>query len=559
MRKKKKKFSWKKFGIGILITILILALGGWLLTLWLHVSPPEVEDTHHLMEKETVFSETGERSFNHCLLRQSDSGLWEMYLKGNAFDRGISAGKLSKDLLKYQEDVFVNQIRNMIPSDSYLMFLRNFIAFFNRNLEANIPEEYKEEIYGISLSCTHEYDFIGSPYERQLNYHSAHDLGHAMQDYMLVGCTSFAGWGNTTEDSTLLIGRNFDFYVGDDFAKNKLVVFYAPDAGYKFVSVSWAGMTGVLSGMNEKGLTITINAAKSSMPLSSATPISILCREILQYASTIDEAYTIAQKRKVFVSESILIGSAIDNSAAIIEKSPDNLGIYTTSKNWLVCANHYQSDTYKNDAHNIENIKMSDSPYRQQRMEELVTNNFPLNPVKAAAILRDKNGLKDKNIGLGNEKSINQLIGHHSVIFKPAQKQIWVSTSPWQEGQYVCYDLNEIFSQPDFSSEIRTDSLTIPASDFLYTLGYAGFLYYREYAKKLKGMIDRKEQITDEDINTFIRSNPEIYSVYELLGDYYASQNQKKQALSYWKQALEKEIPKQQEKENIIQKIQNIK
>ena len=38
----------------------------------------------------------------------------------------------------------------------------------------------------------HEYDFIGTPYERQLNYHSAHDLGHAMQDYMLVGCSSFA-------------------------------------------------------------------------------------------------------------------------------------------------------------------------------------------------------------------------------------------------------------------------------------------------------------------------------------------------------------------------------
>jgi hypothetical protein len=49
-----------------------------------------------------------------------------------------------------------------------------------------VPEEFRDEIYGISLSCTHEYDFIGTPYERQLNYHSAHDLGHAMHDYMLV-------------------------------------------------------------------------------------------------------------------------------------------------------------------------------------------------------------------------------------------------------------------------------------------------------------------------------------------------------------------------------------
>ena len=192
----------------------------------------------------------------------------------------------------------------------------------------NVLEEYRDEIYGISLSCTHEYDFIGTPYERQLNYHSAHDLGHAMQDYMLVGCSSFATWGTQSADSSLLIGRNFDFYVGDAFAENKQVAFYTPDQGYKFASVGWPGMIGVLSGMNETGLTVTINAAKSAVPTGSATPISILTREILQYASTIDEAFAIAQKRKTFVSESILIGSSKDGKAAIIEKSPEKTVLF---------------------------------------------------------------------------------------------------------------------------------------------------------------------------------------------------------------------------------------
>jgi hypothetical protein len=552
---KKKKSIWKRIGIGVGITILILVLSGWLLSLWLHISPPETIDTHRLLEQEPFFSETGEKVFNHCFLRQSDSGLWEVYLEGNAFDRGIAAGKLEKDLLKYQEDVFVNQIKKIVPSDFYLMFLRNFIGFFNRNLAANISEELKQEIYGISLSCTHDYDFIGSPYERQLNYHAAHDLGHAMQDYMLVGCTSFAAWGNATDDSTLLIGRNFDFYAGDDFAKNKTLVFYAPDTGYRFVSIAWAGMTGVLSGMNEKGLTVTINAAKSTMPMSSATPISILCREILQYASTIEEVRQVAMKRNLFVSESILIGSAIDNSAAIIEKSPDNLGLYTTSNDWLVCANHFQSEAFRNDERNLENIRTSDSPYRKQRMDELLAGNRPLNPEKAAAILRNKEGLAGKDIGLGNEKSINQMIGHHSVIFKPQQKQIWVSTYPWQLGQYVCYDLNTVFAHPDFSSEIRIDSLTIASDPFLETGRYTDFLFYREYARKLRESIDKKEAIAQEDLEKFIRSNPELYAVYDLVGDYYASQKQKDTAVSYWKRALEKEIPKVPEKEKIEKKI----
>jgi predicted choloylglycine hydrolase len=480
---KKKKSVWKKLGLGVLITAGIVAAGIGVLSVSFRISPPKVQDINHLIDKEAIVTESGERVFNGCFLRQSDSGLWEVYLQGNAFDRGIAAGKLEKDLLEYQEKAFIDQIKRMIPSEFYLKFLRIFIAFFNRNLATNIPEELKEEIYGISLSCTHDYDFIGTPYERQLNYHSAHDLGHALQDYMLVGCTSFAAWGNTTEDSTLLIGRNFDFYVGDDFAENKTVTFYAPEKGYKFVSVAWAGMAGVVSGMNEKGLTVTINAAKSSMPTSSATPISILCREILQYAATLEEARRIAERTKLFVSESILIGSAIDNYAEIIEKSPDKTGIYTES-NWFVSANHFQSDVFKNDKSNLENIATSDSPYRQQRMEELIHHHTPLNPVKTAGILRNRKGLGGKDIGLGNEKAINQLIGHHSVIFKPVQRQIWVSTHPWQLGKYVCYDLNIIFAKPDFSSEIRTDDLTIPADTFLYTKDYTDFLYLRNPYKR---------------------------------------------------------------------------
>ena len=516
-------------------------------------------DTTIMVPAEVLYNDTLDlRYYDGNFLRHSESGLWELFVKGDAFQRGEAIGKLSSDLLHYQEKVFVDQIREIVPSDSYLKFLRFFIVLFNRHLGENVLEEYRDEIYGISLSCTHEYDFIGTPYERQLNYHSAHDLGHAMQDYMLVGCSSFATWGTQSADSSLLIGRNFDFYVGDAFAENKQVAFYTPDQGYKFVSVGWPGMIGVLSGMNETGLTVTINAAKSAVPTGSATPISILTREILQYASTIDEAFAIAQKRKTFVSESILIGSAKDGKAAIIEKSPEKTVLFKGKEaNRLICTNHYQSEEFSKDERNMENIRTSDSPYRFARLEELINENMPIDASKAASILRNHKGLQDADLGLANEMAINQFIAHHSVIFQPEKRLMWVSTSPWQCGKYVAYDLNKIFNDTiNLQHEIYSSNLTIPADEFAETPEFQHLLTYKKLTPLLLKKIRKKEKIEEHVLKTYEASNPSLYYVYEVMGDYYEAMQQPQQAIAYWQKALKKPIPKLQEKERIQQKIQ---
>ncbi|MCL1821313.1 MAG: C45 family autoproteolytic acyltransferase/hydrolase, partial [Prolixibacteraceae bacterium] len=235
----------------VLISVLIIIVS-WLMLLYqtADMKAPDIKigvSAHRVLQHENY------TEYNGNYLRLNKFGLWELSLAGNAAERGFASGNLMKDLLFYQESVFVDQIREFIPSDNYLKFLRFLIIIFNRNLGERIEEEYREEIYAVSQSCSDVFDAIGTPYERQLNYHAAHDIGHAIQDYILVGCSAFAVWGERSADSSLLIGRNFDFYMGDNFAKNKLVTFCNPDAGYKFVSVGWPGMIGVLSGMNEKG------------------------------------------------------------------------------------------------------------------------------------------------------------------------------------------------------------------------------------------------------------------------------------------------------------------
>jgi hypothetical protein len=527
----------------------------------IHIPPPDIKDTTCIQWQRTQVNDSLYFVGNNWLHR-SPGGLWEVYLEGNAFERGVAFGKLTRELLEYQEDAFVEMINQYVPSPSYLNFLRYFVAFFNRNLPEYIPEEYQQEIYGVSLSTSSRFDFIAPAYLRQLNYHAAHDIGHALQNMNLVGCTSFALWDNRTQDNQLLIGRNFDFHAGERFAENKLLCFVNPDTGYPFVMIGWAGMCGVLSGMNEKGLTVTINAAKSGIPTSSAMPVSLLAREILQYASTIQEAQRIAGKRQVFVSESFLIGSLSDNKAAVIEKTPEKTALYTSSGNQIVCTNHFQGKAFADDAMNIENIRESDSPYRYARVRELLEGKSGVDEHLTASILRETRGLNDKHIGYGNEKSINQLIAHHSVIFHPSEKKFIVSTHPYQLGEMKAYRMDSIFTMTADrllqAKDLSYAAENIPADTLLYSIDYAHFLQYRQMRDSLKAGISKKNEITvDESFrDRFISSNPEMYDVYHLLGDWYESREEPDQAVSYWKMALSKEIPRLREKENLEKKIQ---
>ncbi|HSH52848.1 MAG TPA: C45 family peptidase, partial [Bacteroidales bacterium] len=471
--------------------------------------------------------------------------------------------KLTKDLIYKQEDAFVNQIKEMIPSESYLKFLKSFIAFFNRNIDKHVIPEYQQEIYGISHSASEQFAFIGTNYQRILNYHAAHDIGHALQNMNLVACTAFAGWDKHSSDSSLIMGRNFDFYVGDEFAEDKIVMFCNPEHGHKFMIVTWASMIGATSGMNDQGLTVTLNAAKSEIPFGAATPISLVAREILQYASTIDEAYEIAEKRKTFISEQLFIGSAKDRKTVTIEKSPEKQALYTTSDDYLICTNHFQSKELQRSEIIHANTSDYATLYRFERVKELLKQLPELTLSNVAHILRDQKGLNDKNIGMGNEKAINQLIAHHSVIFKPEELKVWVSTSPFQLGEFVCYDLNKIFSKATQIKKfeiIDERNLVIPADSFLYSNDYDNFTRFKILRTKIKEAIKTDTKISNSAFvfNEIIALNSELFETYVYIGDYFNHFRIYDKAILAYKEALSKEIPNIYQRKNIIEKINDI-
>jgi isopenicillin-N N-acyltransferase-like protein len=551
----KRKFFFRRTFVRVLLAFLILLLAFVIYFAYVAIDrPPEINDMSSLTIKRIDY---GSNTFGYGKnwLRKSESGLWEAYIQGKPFERGVAFGQLTRELLYYQEKSFIEQIREIIPSDNYLKVLKYFIAFFNRNLDKNIPDEYKDEIYGTSFACSPEYDFVGSGYQRQLNYHAAHDIGHALQGLNMVACTSFSVWDDESKDSSLLIGRNFDFYMGDKFAENKIVCFVNPSDGYKFMMITWADMIGVVSGMNEKGLTVTINAAKSNIPGQAATPVTLLAREIIQYASTIQEAYEIAKKRRLFVSESIMIGSAIDGKTAIIEKSPDKYDIVYPETSRIICSNHFQGSTFAADKINIENIRGSDSYKRYKRVEELLNRYKTFDASGVVAVLRDQRALGDSDAGMGNQLAINQLIAHHAVVFNPGTLQVWVSTAPWQLGKFVAYDLKKIFNLNlgDIKAhhEIYSGSLTIAADTFLNTPAYLRYRQYQLMTTQLRHFKKNHDPLPIGYASAYVISNPALYLTYVHLGDYYSEMEAPDKAYTYYSFALKHELPGRDEENKL--------
>lgn len=493
-------------------------------------------------------------SFNQNYLTKNKQQLWELYIKGNPLQLGYNNGALTQNLMQQQEQIFFSKVEGFVPSKFKQKLLRGFLKWYNRKMYLNVREDYQAELYGLAQYSSGQYNFIAPKYLRNLYLHGAHDIGHAMQDLAMVGCTSLAVWNENTEDGQLLIGRNFDFYVGDDFAKNKLIEFVEPENGIPYMSVSWPGMIGVVSGMNKEGITVTINAGKSKIPMTAKTPISLVTREILQYAKNIDEAIAIAKKRKVFVSESILVGSAHDKNAVIIEVSPKNFGVYKVENTSRVfCTNHFQSEAYKDDKRNQKHIIESHSEYRYEKLQELLEEKKKLNPEKMAAVLRDKSGLKDQKIGYGNEKAINQLLAHHAVIFSPEKRLVWVSSNPYQLGEFVCYDLNEIFSGKKAAESLQAKTvLNIARDPFADSQEFENYGMYKMMSEEVSAATDSNDIVlTDDFIPHYLSLNPDFWLGYYQAGRYYYSKKEFASAKTAFEKALTKEITTVPDRKNV--------
>lgn len=551
----------KKWLKRILLGGLLVALVGWLWLSWLVRSsvaqpPPLPVDT-------AILQLHPEQRDGKTWLGKSwvtrRGGLLTVFLKGTPFEIGYAKAVLLTPQIHTLENEFLHMIHGYVPQAWKVNLLKNYIIYRNRHLSDFVPLDYRLEIYGASLGCPDMHPELGAYYNRILNYHAAHDVSYMMIDNPLIaraGCTAFGAWSNATVNSHLITGRNFDWEAAEVFSRDRVVILCEPDGGIPFVSVAWAGMAGVVSGMNRAGVSVTINGAPSSLPGETATPVAIVAREVLQEAHNLDEALKIVREAKVFVSTLWLVGSRADGKFVVVEKTPDTTAVREPEGDSIICANHFQTPGLAESGRNQSYLAEATSVSRQTRLAELLQQTRgSIGVTQAVGILRDRKLPGGIFAGNGHRGTLNALIATHATVMDLTAGILWAATPPKQLGEFVAFDVN------DFSRELPNQAV---AADALLTSGEYDRAKHAQQCLTLAqiALKNHDGQTALAQAEQAEQLNPGFYQNAALRGRALLALNRKDEAAKSFTLALREQpafLNERQQLESLLQQAQTMK
>ncbi len=551
----------KKWLKRILIGGALLALVGWLWVTWLvrgsiALPPPLPKDTSILQLKPET--RDGKTWLGKSWVGRRD-GLLTVFLKGAPFEIGYAKAVLLQPQIHTLENEFLDMIHGYVPEEWKVNLLKNYVMYRNRHLSDFVPLDYRLEMLGASLGCPDIHPELGAYYNRILNYHAAHDVSYMMIDNPLIaraGCTAFGAWSNATVNAHLITGRNFDWEAAEVFSRDRIVILCEPDGGIPFLSVAWAGMAGVVSGMNRAGISVTINGAPSSLPGETATPVAIVAREVLQEAHNLSEALKIIREAKVFVSTLWLVGSRADGKFVVVEKTPTATEVREAEGDSIICPNHFATPGLKDDARNLTYMAEATSVSRAARLEELLrAAPGAISATDAVEFLRDRKLTGGGFAGNGHRATLNALIATHATVMDLTEGIFWAASPPRQLGEFVAFDVN------DFSHELT--ARTLPADATLASGEYERAKQARQCL--VKGQLALKHQDGSAALAQAEQAeqlNPGFYQNAALRGRALLALHRSSEAAKYFALSLTEHpafLKEQQQLDALLKEAQTVK
>ena len=201
-----------------------------------------------------------------------------------------------------------------------------------------------------------------SPKSHRLELEKIIDVGKIDRDSLLVGncllelrriggCATLFVDAKRSATGGPLLGRNFDLPPMGLLDKYSIVSIVRPKGKRAFAAIGYPGLVGVISGMNDAGLTIATLDVYSSKDGSSrfnlqGTPLTFCYRRLLEECATVDEAVKLMRSMKRTTWMNLAVCDK--QEGVVFEITPDNVVVRRPEKSGeragvLPCTNHFRS------------------------------------------------------------------------------------------------------------------------------------------------------------------------------------------------------------------------
>ncbi len=223
------------------------------------------------------------------------------------------------------------------------LFGTYFAQYFSSNFERNLALAVASA-YGSHVSPEHLAEIRALARGTGLQEREVL-LGQCFLDLSaMTACSTITLPASASPDGVARFGRNLDFPSFDIADRQSVVLIFYPQGRYAFASIAWPGMIGVLSGMNEHGLTVANMEVDRGRRLPSAMPYTLLYRTVLERCRTVDEAIELLKNTPRQTANNLMI---MDESGdrVVAEITPDGVTVRRAPADAaLISTNHQRGD-----------------------------------------------------------------------------------------------------------------------------------------------------------------------------------------------------------------------
>ncbi|MHB9006172.1 MAG: C45 family autoproteolytic acyltransferase/hydrolase, partial [Limisphaerales bacterium] len=237
----------------------------------------------------------------------------------------------------------------------------------------------------------------------------------------LFHCSGFAVFGKATTDGHLYHGRILDYLKGVGLEPNAMVIVHQPDQGHAWVNIGYAGFVGSVTAMNSRRISIGEMGGRGEGNWDGK-PMAQLIREVMEKASTLDQAVAIMRRGPRTCEYYYVIADGNTRQAVGIAATPTTFEVVKPG------------ESHARLPHAIDDAVLLSAGDRYEELARRVQANHGKLDNEGARRLMDRPVAMNSNI--------------HSVLFAPETLDFWVanadSKSVASHCRYTHYNLGEL-------------------------------------------------------------------------------------------------------------------